>query len=288
MDSNSTINRDYNFDFNIENNHENNINEELEIRWKEIEDITEQKLNKNRESKKLNFLNSFALMRINLNSLIHSVDDSEFQNYCNLKIRNLDKQLNSIQIKSNYNSNYKSNIFEYISNNFETKNKINTDSNIKSFLKPDNDESENQILNKFKRYSLNELIELNKNQKFKKRKLDYNKILDTAFSINNDNNLNNKTFSYNTYNNNYDDDTYEKKLNKFENKLNEIKNSFLKNDKTIITTISNNKNKNDFKNEIFSRGYNTTKNKTIDNIRIKNKIEENLNYLNKLYPNKKK
>ena len=110
MDSNSTINRDYNFDFNIENNHENNINEELEIRWKEIEDITEQKLNKNRESKKLNFLNSFALMRINLNSLIHSVDDSEFQNYCNLKIRNLDNQLNSIQIKSNYNSNYNSNI----------------------------------------------------------------------------------------------------------------------------------------------------------------------------------
>jgi len=285
MDSNSTINRDYNFDFNIENIHENNINEELEIRWKEIEDFTEQKINKNRESKKLNFLNSFALMRINLNSLIHPIDDSEFESYCNIKIKNLDRQLNSLKINSNYNSHYNSNILAYISNNFETKNKINSDSNIKSFLKPDNDETENQILNKFKRYSLNELLELNKNQKLKQRKLDYNKILDTAFSINNDNNINNKTFSYNTYNN-YDDDTYEKKLNRFENKLNEIKNTFLKNDKTIISTISNNKN--DFKNEIFSRGYNTTKNKTIDNIRIKNKLEENMNYLNKLYPKFKK
>ena len=278
MDSNSTINRNYNFDFNIENTHENNINEELEIRWKEIEDITEQKINKNKESKKLNFLNSFALMRINLNSLIHPTNDSEFENYCNLKKRNLDKQLNSLKINSNYNSN----ILTYISNNFETKNKLNTDSNIKSFLKSDNDESGNQ----FKRYSLNELIELNKNQKSKKRKLDYNKILDTVFNANNDNNYNNKTFSYNTYNN-FDDDTYEKKLNRFESKLNEIKNSFLKNDKTIITTISNN-NKNDFKNEIFSGGYNTTKNKTIENVRVKNKIEENLNYLNKLYPKFKK
>ena len=94
MDSNSTINQNYKFEFNIDNSNENNINEELEIKWKEIEDVAQQKINKNKESIKLNFLNSFALMRINLNSLIHPTDDSEFENYCNIKIRNLDKQLN--------------------------------------------------------------------------------------------------------------------------------------------------------------------------------------------------
>ena len=259
------------------------VNEELDIKWKEIEDITQQKINKNRESKKLNFLNNFALMRINLNSLIHPTDDSAFENYCNLKLKHLDKQLNSLQINSNYNPN----ILTFISNNFEMKNKVNTDSNIKSFLKPSNEESDNQMINKYKRYTLSELIGLNKNKKSKIKKQAYNKIFDTAFTYNNDNNYNNQTFSYNIYNN-YDDDTYEKKLYRFENKLNEIKNSFLRVDKNITTISNNNKYKNDLYNETFSRGYNTTKNKTIDNNGIKKKIEENMNYLNRLYPKFKK
>lgn len=287
MDSNSTINQNYKFEFNIDNSNENNINEELEIKWKEIEDVARQKINKNKESIKLNFLNSFALMRINLNSLIHPTDDSEFENYCNIKIRNLDKQLNSLHNNSNNNSN----ILTFISNNIERKNKINTESNIKSFLKPDNDDSDNKSINKYKRYTLNELIELNKNQKTKKRKLDYNKIFDKAFSTNNDNNLNNKTFSYNTYNkNDYEDDSYEKRLDRFENKLNEIKNTFLRVDKNITTISNNNKYKNEIQSDnLLNRGYNTTKNnKTIDNIRIKNKIEESFNYLYSLYPELKK
>ena len=287
MDSNSTINQNYKFEFNIDNSNENNINEELEIKWKEIEDVAQQKINKNKESIKLNFLNSFALMRINLNSLIHPTDDSEFENYCNIKIRNLDKQLNSLYNDSNYNSN----ILTFISKNIERKNKIATESNIKSFLKPDNDDSDNKSINKYKRYTLNELIELNKNQKTKKRKLDYNKIFDKAFSTNNDNNLNNKTFSYNTYNkNDYEDDSYEKRLDRFENKLNEIKNTFLRVDKNITTISNNNKYKNEIQSDnLLNRGYNTTKNnKTIDNIRIKNKIEESFNYLYSLYPELKK
>jgi len=287
MDSNSTINQNYKFEFNIDNSNENNINEELEIKWKEIEDVAQQKINKNKESIKLNFLNSFALMRINLNSLIHPTDDSEFENYCNIKIRNLYKQLNSLHNDSNYNSN----ILTFISNNIERKNKITTESNIKSFLKPDNDDSDNKSINKYKRYTLNELIELNKNQKTKKRKLDYNKIFDKAFSTNNDNNINNKTFSYNTYNkNDYEDDSYEKRLDRFENKLNEIKNTFLRVDKNITTISNNNKYKNEIQSDnLLNRGYNTTKNnKTIDNIRIKNKIEESFNYLYSLYPELKK
>ena len=287
MDSNSTINQNYKFEFNIDNSNENNINEELDIKWKEIEDVAQQKINKNKESIKLNFLNSFALMRINLNSLIHPTDDSEFENYCNIKIRNLDKQLNSLHNDSNYNSN----ILTFISNNIERKNKITTESNIKSFLKPDNDDSDNKSINKYKRYTLNELIELNKNQKTKKRKLDYNKIFDKAYNTNNDNNINNKTFSYNTYNkNDYEDDSYEKRLDRFENKLNEIKNTFLRVDKNITTISNNNKYKNEIQSDnLLNRGYNTTKNnKTIDNIRIKNKIEESFNYLYSLYPELKK
>ena len=287
MYSNSTNNQNYKFEFNIDNSNENNINEELEIKWKEIEDVARQKINKNKESIKLNFLNSFALMRINLNSLIHPTDDSEFENYCNIKIMNLDKQLNSLHNDSNYNSN----ILTFISKNIERKNKIATESNIKSFLKPDNDDSDNKSINKYKRYTLNELIELNKNQKTKKRKLDYNKIFDKAFSTNNDNNLNNKTFSYNTYNkNDYEDDSYEKRLDRFENKLNEIKNTFLRVDKNITTISNNNKYKNEIQSDnLLNRGYNTTKNnKTIDNMRIKNKIEESFNYLYSLYPELKK
>ena len=77
MDSNlnSPINEDTKFEFNIEQSYENNINQELEIKWKEIEEMTQQKINKNKESRKLNKLNNFSIMRINLKSLINNTSN---------------------------------------------------------------------------------------------------------------------------------------------------------------------------------------------------------------------
>ena len=72
MDSNLN-NEDTKFEFNIEQSYENNINQELEIKWKEIEEMTQQKINKNKESRKLNKLNNFSIMRINLKSLINNI-----------------------------------------------------------------------------------------------------------------------------------------------------------------------------------------------------------------------
>ena len=229
-------------------------------------------------------------MRINLNSLIHPTDDiSEFENYCNLKIRHLDKYLNSLEMNSNYNSN----INIYVSNKFDRKIN-NNDSNIKSFLKPDDDESDSVFnYNKFKKYTLNELIEINntKNKKTK-RKIDYNKLFEEK--NNNEEIYNNKTFSYNTKDKNDKEDAFDR----FESKLNEIKNTFLKKDKNITITNNNlystkERNKKhkfnlELQNDYNFRGYNTTKNKTIDNVGIKNKIDDNYNYLYSLYPTLRK
>ena len=49
MELNSSINRENKFDFTIEPSNENIINEELERKWKEIEDTTQEKINKNKE-----------------------------------------------------------------------------------------------------------------------------------------------------------------------------------------------------------------------------------------------
>ena len=290
MDSNSNINKDIKFEFNLDPINNININEELENKWKEIDDLTLQKIKKNKESRQLNNLNNFAIMRINLNSLIHPTDDiSEFENYCNLKIRHLDKYLNSLEMNSNYNSN----INIYVSNKFDRKIN-NNDSNIKSFLKPDDDESDSIFnYNKFKKYTLNELIEINntKNKKTK-RKIDYNKLFEEK--SNNEEIYNNKTFSYNTKNKNDKEDAYDR----FENKLNEIKNTFLKKDKNITITNNNlystkernkkNKFNLELQNDYNISGYNTTKNKTIDNAGIKNKIDDSYNYLYSLYPTLRK
>ena len=295
MESNLNINRNNKFEFNFESSNENNINEELETKWKEIEEITLQKINKNRESRKLNNLNNFTIMRINLNSLIHSNDDlSEFENYCNLKIRQLDKQLNTLENNSKYNSN----LISFVQNNNERKNN-NDNNNVKSFLKPDDDDLEDNIShnNNYKKYNLDELIEINKSIKPKK-KIDYNKMLDITLN-NKPDVYNNKSFTYNSKNKfDFEEDSYDKKINRFENKLNEIKNTFLKRDKNYITTSNNSlrtkeKNKNnkyklDFQKDNNYIGYNTTKNKTIDNISIKNKIEDGYNYLYSLYPNLRK
>jgi len=233
-------------------------------------------------------------MRINLNSLIHQKDtSSEFENYCNLKIRQLDKQLKELE----YNSKYNSNLLSFSSNN--NNRKYNNDNNIKSFLKYDDEELEDQLLsnNNYKKYTLDELIEFNKKNKTKK-KSDFNKIIDNTLNNTNDA-YTNKTFTYNSKNKfDFEEDTYDKKLNRFETKLNEIKNTFLKKDKNYITTGNNllstnerkknNKYKLDFQNDYNFSGYNTTKNKTINNVSVKNKIEDGYNYLYSLYPNLRK
>ena len=289
MESKLNINRNEKYKFNFEPTNENNINEELETKWKEIDELTQQKIQNNKESRKLNCLNNFAIMRINLNSLIHPMDDSsEFENYCNIKMKQLDKMLNSFENDSKYNSN----LISFSSNNNERK--YNNDNNIKSFLKSDdNIEIENQL---FSRYTLDEIIEINKNKKSKK-KIDINQFFDDA--INNNSN-NNKTFTYHSKNKfDYEDDTYTKKLDQFANKLNEIKNTFLKKDKNYITTGNNNllssreknsynKYKSDFPNEYDFGGYNTSKNKTINTNGIRNKIEDGYNYFYGLYPNLRK
>ena len=293
MDSNlnSPINEDTKFEFNIEQSYENNINQELEIKWKEIEEMTQQKINKNKESRKLNKLNNFSIMRINLKSLIHPIDDSsDFENYCNLKIKQLDKALNSLESNKDYNSN----LITLITNNNR---KYNNDNNIKSFLKSDDEDELDSYKYKTK-FTLNELINNNKTKK-SKRKIDISKLFDNNLSNNEDNyNNNNKTFSYNIKNKIDYEDTYDKKIDKFANKLNEIKNTFLKKDKNF-NTIGNNilstkeKNKNninkfDFQNNYNFSGYNTTKNKTINSDSIKNKIQDGYNYLYSLYPNLRK
>jgi len=285
MDSNANINKEIKYEFNLDPINNININEELENKWKEIDDITQQKIKKNKESRQLNNLNNFAIMRINLNSLIHPTDDiSEFENYCNLKIRHLDKYLNSLEMNSNYNSN----INIYVSNKFDRKIN-NNDSNIKSFLKPDEDESDSVFnYNKFKKYTLNELIEINNSKNKKtKRKIDYNKLFEEKNS--NEEIYNNKTFSYNTKNKNDKEEAFDR----FESKLNEIKNTFLKKDKNITITNNNlystkernkkNKYNLELQNDYNFRGYNTTKNKTIDNVGLKNKIDDSYNYLYSLY-----
>ena len=284
MDSNLNINQAYKYEFNSETLN-NDIIDELEFKWKEIENMTQEKLNKNKESRILNNLNNFSIMRINLNSLIHPIDDSlEFENYCNLKIKQLDKIIYSIDKENKYNSNLIN--LNSFNNDIIFRNQNN---NIKSFLKPDDDnESENQLgYNKYKRNTINELIN-NKNKKKRAFKHSFNY---TNSNNNDDIYNNNKTFNYDSNRNNFDnmDDTFDYKLDKFAKKLNEIKNTFLINDKNI-KTINNdllstkdrgkfNKYKFDYKNNDIFSGYNSSKNKTISH-----KIEDNYKYFYRLYP----
>ena len=293
MELNSSINRENKFDFTTEPSNENIINEELERKWKEIEDTTQEKINKNKESRKLNNLNDFAIMRINLNSLIHPIDEiSEFDNYCDIKLRQLDKQLNEFEKNSKYNSD----LINFSSYNCNKKNN-NEHSNVKSFLKPEEEDLDDKIISNLKQYTLDEIREINKNRKGKK-KLNFNKVFkDTLY--NTPENFSNKTFIYNSKNKlDFGEDTYEKKLNNFEIKLNQIKNTYLKKDNNysllennLLSTIDINKNKKfnlDYKNEFNFSGNKTAKNKTINNIKNKNKIDDSYNYLYNLFPSMKK
>ena len=253
----------------IENN---SINEELELKWKEIEQKTKQKINKTHESKKLNNLNDFSIMRIDLSSLIHPIDDSsEFEDYCQLKVNQLEK----IKQSFGYSQNYNMNLLTFGFNKPDNTN----NSSLKSFLKEDN---ENDLfIKKNEKYTLNDLIEINKNKNLKK-KLDIKNLLDLM--DNNDNN-DNQNYSPNSIENrnNKGNQSDNNIINKINDILSQKKFTFLKpNNERVVEP----------KNNFFSI---TQKNKpsylknSFDNkIGINSKIKDNYNYLYSLYPNIKR
>jgi len=278
---------------------ENNcFNSELESKWNEIEEEKEQKLNKNKKYSKYNNLGDFSIMRINLNSLIHPIDDfSEFEEYCKQKIKKLDKIRNKID-KNNINSN--------LSN-------INLDKiKLKSFLKTDNidiNDNDLNIYNKKKESAIDKDIK-------PKKELNANKLFEIL-----DNNINNKSSIINIANSfenlniskNKSDNNLlminnlAKKLNK-QNKQKKTQ-SFLKpdDDNTIFDNNNGNlftcknenlnskykqyfDNKNSFNinNNFSNKYYRYKKNRyNNNNFEIKTKIEDNINYLYNLYPNLK-
>ena len=278
----------------IENN---SFNSELESKWNEIEEEKEQKLNKNKKYSKYNNLEDFSIMRINLNSLIHPIDDfSEFEEYCKLEIKKLDKIRNKID-KNNINSN--------LSN-------INLDKiKLKSFLKTDGIDiidNDSNIFNKKKESAIDKDIkpkkELNTNKLFEI--LD-NNIKNKSSIINIANSFENLNISKNKSDNNLlMINNLAKKLNK-QNKQKKTQ-SFLKpdDDNTILDNNNGNLftcknenlnsierlkyfriyfiNNNNFSNKYYRYKKNRYNN---NNFEIKSKIEDNINYLYNIYPNLK-
>jgi hypothetical protein len=293
MDSNLNENQIYEeFLYNqkpllIENN---SFNSELESKWNEIEEEKEQKLNKNKKYSKYNNLGDFSIMRINLNSLIHPIDDfSEFEEFCKLKIKKLDKMRNKID-KNNINSN----LFN-----------INLDKiKLKSFLKTDNNyfiDNNSHTYNKKKE----SVIDKNINPK---KELKVHKLVEIIdHDINNKSSIINIANCFENFNiskNKSDNNLL--MINNLTKKLNKPKKtqSFLKPDDDY--SIPDNKNGNLFtsKNENQNSKYkqyfdnnnsfninNNFSNKYFrykkNNVEIKSKIEESINYLYNLYPNLK-
>lgn len=263
----------------IDNNNPFNI--ELESKWSEIEQKTQEKINEKKESRRLGILNDFSIMRINLNSLIHPVDDiSEFEDLCNLKIKQLEK------IKQETIKNKK--IITFDEEQKGKNNNLNIDK-FKTFLKNDN-----EIYSKKNgKYLLNDLYEINNKQN--KKKLDIKKLFDIIDHNDNDND-NHKSSIINDVNN---FDILNNIGNKSDNRLANIKKiSFLKED----NGISNNSNKfncytqkNNYKKYkgnskigIMGNGSNNYRLNGDEKINaIQSKIKDNYNYLYSLYPNLK-
>ena len=278
----------------LDNN--NSINLELETKWNEIEQKAQEKINEKNESRRLSNLNDFSIMRINLNSLIHPIDDSsEFEDYCKLKIKQLEKIKQSIDKTPIINKHLIT--FGEEQNN---DNNTNIGNNFKTFLKNDNDNDSEIFIKKNGKYNLNDLYELNKNQNTKK--FDIKKLIDLI-----DTDDSNKTTIINNVNNfeniNIIGNKSDKRISdKFIGKLNTKKPTFLKQDDDWIndnnnkfksfTQKNNNSyikyksylNNNNNGNTIISNKYRLNGNTT----GIQNKIKENYNYLYSLYPNLKR
>ena len=235
-------------------------------------------------------------MRINLNSIIHPIDDfSEFEEFCKLKIRKLDKMRNKID-KNNINSN--------LSN-------INLDKiKLKSFLKTDNNyfiDNDSHLYNKKKESVIDKNI--NPKKELKVHKLveiidyDINNINNKSSIINIANCFENFNISKNKSDNNL------LMINNLTKKLNKPKKtqSFLKPDDCIIPDNNNgnlissknenlnskykqyfdNNNSFNINNNFSNKYYRYKKNRNNINSEIKSKIEESVNYLYNLYPNLK-
>ena len=302
MDSNLNDNQlDTEFDFKQESLLDNNIiNQELESKWREIEKNTQEKIKKLNEAKRLNDLNDFSIMRIDLNSLVHPIDDSsDFEDYCKYKIKQLEKMKQSIDTSPNFSKNL---ITFGFNKNDNTNININSNSNdLKSLLFDKDNEKENESnFKKNGKFTLNDLIQMNKNQN-SKTKLD----LRNLFDIIDNTNDTNKSSIINNVNNfenldNIKNNSGNRIVNKFNQRLNIKRPTFLNEDNEQIINRNNKginltqKNKNNYSkykryfesNSSINNNYRTNRNIINQNKSgIKSKIEENYNYLYSLYPN---
>ena len=163
MDSNlnNQIENEFNYNQELIIDNNNKFNSELESKWKEIEERTQEKLKKSKEAQRINDLNDFSIMRINLKSLIHTLDEfSDFEDFCKNKINQLEKIKQSIEKSSNYSQNL-------ITFGFNKSENINTNNNdLKTFLKIDNVNEKKTSKNG--KFTIKDLIGMNKNTNIKK------------------------------------------------------------------------------------------------------------------------
>lgn len=289
----------------------NYFNEELETKWNEIDKTREKKINKIYKDKNQNDLNNFSIIKINLKSLIHPIEESsDFEEYCHLKIRQLEaiKQMHKGYLNNNPNiftfsetagNNYKNSFLKTDNENF---NFINSYGNIAKNSNTNVKPTINDLLVEEKEERFTELQNVQKifdiiNSNFKN---DENKeIINKSFNLNT--NINNSMFNQSNYMKNIS-----KIQEKFAKKIMKPRQTFLRpdddNENSLFdnhTSINNDlsmsqKNTPTYYN--YKRNYghkNYFKNNykniiSVDkNTGIKEKINENYNYLYELYPNLK-
>ena len=228
----------------MDNNSSNIFNEELQSKWEEIEEKRTQKLSELNEFKKINIFNSYQILNIDLNSLIHpTTDDSEFEDFCVLKYKELE------QMKKNFDNS--DNLFDNITSKSKfRRNKKKYDNIFKTADKT--------------------LTTDNKRNSNSKLKFNMEKLLDN-FEDDSDISYNNSR-KRNSYRN--IEINREKQKNSFLNFDNENDNMLIIN-KTYEPSYKKYKGKNIKSNGVDGKD------------RIKNKLEENINYLNSIYPNSK-
>ena len=180
MDSNlnNQIENEFNYNQELIIDNNNKFNSELESKWKEIEERTQEKLKKSKEAQRINDLNDFSIMRINLKSLIHTLDEfSDFEDFCKNKINQLEKIKQSIEKSSNYSQNL-------ITFGFNKSENINTNNNdLKTFLKIDNVNEKKTSKNG--KFTIKDLIGMNKNTNIKK-KFDFKNLFEIIDNNNDD------------------------------------------------------------------------------------------------------
>lgn len=296
MDSNlnNQIENEFNCNQELIIDSNNKFNSELESKWKEIEERTQEKLKKSKEAQRINDLNDFSIMRINLKSLIHTLDEfSDFEDFCKNKINQLEKIKQSIEKSSNYSQNL-------ITFGFNKSENINTNNNdLKTFLKIDNVNEKKTSKNG--KFTIKDLIGMNKNTNIKK-KFDFKNLFEIIDNNNDDINRSSIVNNVNNFENiNVLRNNSGNGLIREVNEELKIKRPTYLDENNIGINNKNNKyinycqkNKNIYikffeKNSFINNYYRTNRNIDSRNkIRTKSKIEENYNYLYRLYLNLKK